>query len=369
MDNILEPPSTHRRGLKINRIRQSAPSAFAGFGLKILNNLENLRLSIRKLIFFIRGHIISFKEFAKLHGVNRSLAYKFAIVAAIALLPVLSKVTAEDQAYEDVIHYSQTIDPVESARFAVYFSGYTPGLYIDADQVALNAVTNNESYTLEQQLAVNQGKDYAVEGRQEPTYVLKSGETIADVASKFDLHVGTLVDANGLDPVNLKNVRPGTTLMIPSSDTNTSNDWLIAINKDEAEKKQKAAEEAAKKKAEQAKKVASASNNVTATGTVAGATTRRQVSSEVTVIGTSYSQCVPWARENSGIAIQGYAGNISATQSEPRVGGVALDRFYGHASVVVEVGSDYIVVHEANWIHGKITKRKVSKDAIRGYVY
>jgi hypothetical protein len=143
---------------------------------------------------------------------------------------------------------------------------------------------------------------------------------------------------------------------------------LVAINKAEQEQKQKAADEAAKRKKEQERKIASA--RTTASGTVAGATTaRRQVSSEVTVIGTSYSQCVPWARENSGIAIHGYAGDIAPTQSEPRVGGVALDRFYGHASVVVEVGSDYVVVHEANWMRGKITERRVSRDAIRGYVY
>ena len=95
----------------------------------------------------------------------------------------------------------------------------------------------------------------------------------------------------------------------------------------------------------------------------------KRVSSEVTVIGTSFEQCVVWARENSGIPIHGYAGDIAPTQSNPQVGGVALDRFYGHASVVVSVGSDYIIVHEANWVRGKITERKVSKDAIRGYVY
>ncbi len=369
MVNILEPPSRTTRGQKISKLLESAPSAFAGFGQKTFDRLEKFRLMLGDFIFDIESRSVQWKSALRRHGINRSLSYKFLIVAAIALLPVVDKVTAEDQAYEDVIHYTQTLDPIESARYAAYFSGYTPGLYVDADQVALNAIANNSSYTLQQQLAVNEGKEFSVEGRQDPTYELKSGETIADVAKKFDLHVGTLVDANGLDPVNLKSVKPGTTLIIPSSDTNTSNDWLVAINKAEDEKRKKAAEEAAKKKLEQ-QRLAAASNNTRATGTVAGATTaRRQVSSEVTVIGTSYEQCVVWARENSGIGIHGYAGNIAATQSEPRVGGIALDRFYGHASVVVSVGDDYIVVHEANWIHGKITERRVSRDAIRGYVY
>jgi len=93
------------------------------------------------------------------------------------------------------------------------------------------------------------------------------------------------------------------------------------------------------------------------------------ISSEVTIIGTSFEQCVPWAREQTGINIRGYAGDIQSTQSDPRVGGIALDRFFGHASVVVGIGDNYIIVHEANWIHGKITERKVSKAAIRGYVY
>ena len=48
----------------------------------------------------------------------------------------------------------------------------------------------------------------------------------------------------------LKNVKPGTLLKIPSSDTDTSNDWLVAINRAEAEAKAKAEAEAKKKKAE-----------------------------------------------------------------------------------------------------------------------
>jgi len=367
MNNTEEPPLRDKKGSKSGRTFSPAIRGFLAFTdllELIFGEVDLFRELVFKLIQTIKKYFVLFKAFLKKKGLTRSLVYKFFVVAIIAILPLISRVTSEAQAYEDAIHFSQTIDPVESARYAVYFSQYTPGLYIDADEVALAAVTNNDSYTLEQQLAVNAGKNFDVPGREDPTYILKPGETAIQVASKFNLHVGSLVDANNLDPVSLKYIKPGTVLVIPSSDTNTSDDWLVAINEAEARERAEAAAVAEKKRQESIRvRLASTSNTFYTTSS------RSYSGGSVTIIGTSFSQCVPWAREQSGIPIQGYAGNVAATQSQPRVGGVALDRFYGHASVVVGIGDGYIIVHEANWIRGKITERRVSMDAIRGYVY
>lgn len=367
MNNTEEPPLRGKKGSKLGRTFSPAIRGFlalADFPELIFGEVDLLRDLVFKLIQIVKKYFVRFKGFLKRKGLTRSLVYKFFVVAIIAVLPLVSRVSAEAQAYEDAIHFSQTIDPIESARFAVYFSQYTPGLYIDADEVALAAVTSNDSYTLEQQLAVNAGKNFDVPGREDPTYILKPGETVVQVASKFNLHVGSLVDANNLDPVSLKYIKPGTVLVIPSSDTNTSDDWLVAINEAEAREIAEAAAMAEKKRQESIRvRLASTSNTSYTTSS------RSYSGGSVTIIGTSFSQCVPWAREQSGIPIQGYAGNVAATQSQPRVGGVALDRFYGHASVVVGIGDGYITVHEANWIRGKITERRVSMDAIRGYVY
>jgi len=86
-------------------------------------------------------------------------------------------------------------------------------------------------------------------------------------------------------------------------------------------------------------------------------------------VGSSWEQCVPFARELSGIQIHGYAGNIRANASEPKVGAVALYASRGHAAVVTGVNGDSVTIKESNWVPGKITERTVPKSALRGYVY
>ncbi|MCX6810096.1 MAG: LysM peptidoglycan-binding domain-containing protein [Candidatus Berkelbacteria bacterium] len=372
MDNVsYEPPSRIFDLVKAHKIRlkimpaQSGPSRLAleKFKLKALK----FKINLLKALLNLKKSSFNFTEkIAEKNGFTKPLLFQLLVLIILSLLPWISQASADQQAYSDSIHYTQPIDPIQEGRLAVYLSQYTPGIYVDADNIALAEMTQEDSnYTLTQQLSVNTGKDIEVPDRQDATYTLKQGETITQVAVKFNLHVGTLIDANGIKPEDLKKVKPGTVLIIPSSDTDTSSDWLVAVNKAEEDAKVAAAQAAAKAAAAAAKKTAAARNTVASTARTVG----RAVSSEISIIGTSYEQCVPWAREQSGVGIHGYAGDIAPTQSTPRVGGVALDRFYGHASVVVGVGDGYIIVHEANWIRGKVTERKVSTDAIRGYVY
>lgn len=92
--------------------------------------------------------------------------------------------------------------------------------------------------------------------------------------------------------------------------------------------------------------------------------------SSVRIIGKSREQCVIYARRITGIsAIQGYAGDIRSQGSEPRVGAGALERNYGHVSVVVAIDGDYLILHDANYIVGAITERRVHKSTQRGYIY
>ena len=89
---------------------------------------------------------------------------------------------------------------------------------------------------------------------------------------------------------------------------------------------------------------------------------------EVTVIGESNEQCILYVRRITGNEkIHGYAGNLQPEGQEPKVGSVALER--SHVSVVVAVLDNKVILHDANYIRGKITQRKVSKNSIRGYIY
>lgn len=90
----------------------------------------------------------------------------------------------------------------------------------------------------------------------------------------------------------------------------------------------------------------------------------------VHIIGQSSLQCVVFARQKTGNAkIRGYAGNLVAEGNEPRVGAIALESRYGHASVIVAVEGEWIIVQEANWKKGYLTERRVHVSTQRGYIY
>ena len=340
--------------------------ASSGFhGIEQLLIRANEYLHQRELFVAHKIKEVYFK-IAKANGLNKSLGYRIGLLMILALTPWISQASVTQEEYSELMKYSEPLDPIQAGNFERNLSQYTaPEFYVDPDKIILAEMEKNEDMPLQQQLAINANKNIDVPERQAPTYELQNGETITQVAEKFNLHVGTILDANNLRPEDLKRVKPGTILAIPSSDTNTSNSWLVAIN----EAEEKARQEALKAQQAERARQQQATRRVATGGAFSYTQRGGGGSSNVTVIGYSNQQCLPWAREQTGIQVRGYAGNVGATQSEPVVGGLALDRFYGHISVVVSVGADYIVVHEANWIPGRITERTVSKAAIRGYVY
>lgn len=98
------------------------------------------------------------------------------------------------------------------------------------------------------------------------------------------------------------------------------------------------------------------------------ATARRAISSRSNTSGTSWEQCIPYARRISGVQVRGYAGDVQPNSSEASVGSVALFAGYGHAAVVTGVNGDSVTIKEANYVPGKITERTVPKSQLRGYV-
>ncbi len=92
--------------------------------------------------------------------------------------------------------------------------------------------------------------------------------------------------------------------------------------------------------------------------------------SNAEIIGTSYEQCVGYAKRVTGInKTLGYAGYTKPEGYEPQIGSIALEVSYGHAMAVENILQDGIVVTEANFIRGAITRRFVPYWDIRGYIY
>ena len=93
-------------------------------------------------------------------------------------------------------------------------------------------------------------------------------------------------------------------------------------------------------------------------------------SSGVTIIGYSDEQCVTFAKRMAGITRPlGYAGSIPSQGDEPQVGAIALESSIGHAMFVEEIYANGIVVSEANYWPGFVTRRFVPFSNVRGYLY
>ncbi len=159
------------------------------------------------------------------------------VLLIITLSPWISEVSVNKQIYLDIIKYSEPLDPIKAGELCESLGQYTPVIEEKRDDVALAMMLNNSSFSLSQQLSVNKDSNVDEPQRQEATYTVQKGETIMQIAEKFDLHVASIIDANKIAPEKAKVIQPGTELYIPSSDTNTSLDWLSAINKAEEEER------------------------------------------------------------------------------------------------------------------------------------
>ena len=212
-----------------------------------------LQAASKKPGVVLKSAKVLFFGFRTRSKVGKVVLVNLALLFVIVFLPWISEYTVNKQIYSDLRHYSEPLDPIRAGEAAAAFSQYTPGAEVTSDEVALTMMVKNDSYTLTQQLALNEGKNLEEPKRAAATYTVQGGETVTQIAEKFELHVATVLDANGIKAEDSKSIKPGTTLNIPSSDTSTSDDWIVAINKAETEAKEKKRQEELKKQKAKAK--------------------------------------------------------------------------------------------------------------------
>lgn len=223
-------------------------------------------LKTRKIVKALKDTGIAVAQFVRSNKINKTLGYQLGFVLILVLIPWISEVTTNKQVYTDLAKVSDQIDPIKAGQFAEDISKFTPAIDITSDNVTLAEMVT-KGYTLSQQLSINDGKTGAEPERQAAVYEVGQGETITQIAAKFNLHVGSILDANSIDPSGANQIKPGTSLNIPSSDTNTSDDWLVAVNKAEADDRAKAATE---KQASKSSKLLASSRSRTSTLTSSG---------------------------------------------------------------------------------------------------
>jgi murein DD-endopeptidase MepM/ murein hydrolase activator NlpD len=88
------------------------------------------------------------------------------------------------------------------------------------------------------------------------THVVQQGETLTQIAAKYDINVATILEDNGIDAANTNKIRPGTSLSIAPESTTQSTAWLDKLHEEE----QKAREAKEKQELERKAKIAKASN-------------------------------------------------------------------------------------------------------------
>lgn len=191
------------------------------------------------------------------YKIGKILIFNLGLLLAIVLMPWISEFTTNKQVYSDLKKFTEPLDPLKAGELALAIAPYTAGVNEDSEDVALALMLKGDNYTLSQQLSVNAGKNIDGPQRTDATYEVKQGETIMQIAQKFDLHVASILDANHIKPEDSKRIKPGTVLNIPSSDTSTSSDWIVAINKAEEAERQKQLELQRQQQLAKAKKASS----------------------------------------------------------------------------------------------------------------
>lgn len=342
----IEKPLSHGRLKKIGR-----------FALKSFRRLNASVIQAQKIIF-------------KYLKSDKKLVYKLSFLLTMSLMPLISQAATDAQVREEIKTFSQPIDPINAGDFAQDASKYIPGINFKPEDVTLAMMVEDDSYTLTQQLSVNSNRQIDEPERQQATYTIQKGETVTQIALRFNLHVASILDANGIKPEDLKKVQPGTVLNIPSSDTSTSDDWLVAINKAEEQARQQqlqAQQAAAAKK----KKIASATGSTSRTYSGGGSVNGVRY---VRAANANEMQCYGYV-VSQGYTVSGHvlARWIPTNSSTPRAGGLVVtsESWAGHVAIVTSVNGDGTFnIRESNYVHGLITERTLSVNSgkIIGFV-
>lgn len=207
-------------------------------------------------------------------------------------------------------------------------------------------------------------------------YTVEKGDSISSIASRYNLSVGSLLDANGLKATGV--VKAGDQLAIPADDTNQSKGWLAEINAEKA-RQQKLAEAARQKQLAQSRSRITSNGRSTAS-----------VSGSYAIIGKEYGSyngglpgwCTWWANKmrpdlpNGMGNARDYLRNARAagmaTGSVARPGAIFVsgESGWGHVGYVESVSGGTMTVTEMNYVGRYVVNRRTTSTSIAwGFIY
>lgn len=221
-------------------------------------------------------------------------------------------------------------------------------------------------------------------------YTVEPGDSIISIARRYDLSVGTILKENNIEPADAEKIKPGTDLLIPAVDSDTSLAWLDNINriKEEERKKVEAArlKQLALLEKEKKKKSLFGRDNPTFT-TRSASTSGYEI---ITTMRGGYNggypgQCtwyvnykrpgLPNGMGNGGQYLNNARAKGLPTGSVARPGALIVtseNAYYGHVAYVEGVSDGKVTLTEMNYAGPYIVTRRtlsINDPVIKGYVY
>jgi surface antigen len=210
-------------------------------------------------------------------------------------------------------------------------------------------------------------------------YTVEKGDSVVSIADRYGLNPGTVLDENNIDPIKADKIQPGTQLLIPAEDTNTSLAWLEKINEAKEEERRLA-------EAERQRQLASQRSSTTTNRTTSSGSSGYSV---LTTLRGSYNggypgQCtwyanykrpdLPNGMGNGGQYLASARAKGLATGSVPRVGSLIVtnESYYGHVGYVESVSGSSVTISEMNYVGPYVVSRRTisaGSGVIKGYVY
>lgn len=209
-------------------------------------------------------------------------------------------------------------------------------------------------------------------------YTVEKGDSITSIASRYNLSPGTIIDTNNLKTSQIEKIQPGTQLLIPTTDTNTSTAWLSDLNqmKEDQRQQQLAQQQKQKTKVASAPVVhlAQSIGDITVIGTYRNLGSNGAVPGQCTYYVKSIRTDLPAQMGNAGQYLVNARRYGYSTGSSPVVGSIMVtsESWVGHVAMVVAVSGDAVTIREMNYVAPYVVSQRTisrSSGVIRGYVY
>lgn len=207
-------------------------------------------------------------------------------------------------------------------------------------------------------------------------YTVEPGDSLLSIANRYDISVGTIVDANNIAADEIENIHPGTDLLIPSKDTDKSLAWLDDVNKVKAEQeRQRQAQINSSRQSSFARvNLAQSIGNYSVLGRYTNLGNNGGVPGQCTWYVLSRRTDLPSQMGNGGQYLASARRYGIPTGSIARVGAVIVtsESGWGHVGIVTGVSGSNVTVTEMNYVAPfVVSQRTISaySGVIRGYVY